>query len=436
MKKLIAISVLFALVVGAAFAEATLGGTLQIGMNLLNGRTEGTDDDKEVVMGGIGFHEAKISAVFGDAKGGGKLVFVASDPNGESYALNGFSGAPDGKGTTIQTWGFIYWQPLPQFRMQIGINADGDFGAANITGWGFLGPDKNSSAALSDYKHWGNEKSYCYLFQSGGRPGHPFYPGTGDWINLNFSLFPVDGMRINFVFPMFGGTWTAWPNGGGTRDDGAKGAKKAGDQILEDFQINFRYAIEEVGVASLSFVARGGLADGADKSARAGDLYAQFYLNSITGIKVDFGLVYGLPWKNEQDKENDGFLGIGLGAIYSADPFEIKFRAMVRVGGKNSDVDLNDLVTVGLRPSYKINNDLIIYLYGGFNIWMSKANPNNDDEIGWFINPYIWVRASEGLRFFAGIQLNSLAGEYFLDESYNEKKIINWNIPFGFNFYF
>jgi len=48
-------------------------------------------------------------------------------------------------------------------------------------------------------------------------------------------------------------------------------------------------------------------------------------------------------------------------------------------------------------------------------------------KMGWFVNPYVWVRASEGLRFWTGLQL--------LDQSNVKDGQIQWRIPFGFNFY-
>ncbi|MDR0502505.1 MAG: hypothetical protein LBH16_04210, partial [Treponema sp.] len=293
MKKLIAISVMLALLTGAAFAQANLGGQLMIGTTLLKGETT---EDSDVLMGGQQYHEAKMSATFGDATGGGKLVFTV----GNDGAYSG------GLGNAWKTaWGFLYWRPVQIFRMQVGVNADGDYGAAQISGWGFTGEAKNSVAAISDYMNWGGGNTWwpLWVFQSAlTRKGNAFYPGTGDLANVNMSLFPIDGLRATFVFPM----------GGGLADSGDGQAQRVGDQ-LADFHFNANYNIEEIGLLNVSFVGKGGLAKDKGETNSIGNIYASFYLTAIQGMGAELGLVYGLPWETAAGAKNDGYLGLGVG---------------------------------------------------------------------------------------------------------------------------
>jgi len=477
MKKLIVVSVIFALVASAAFAEAALGGQLMIGTTLLKG------DDVEnsnVEMGGMQYHEAKMSATFGDAKGGGKLVFTVGNDN----AYGG------GLGNAWKTaWGFLYWRPLPIFRMQVGVNADGDFGAAQISGWGFTGEAKNSVGAISDYMNWGggNEWWPTWIFQSAlTRRGNAFYPGTGDLANVNFQFFPIDALTITAVLPI----------GDGIADSGNGNIQNALMQ-LADFHLNVKYSIEDVGIAQLSFVGKGGLGAETvvesktelnyweeeetietvrtktyDKSNSIGNIYASFYLTAIAGMNMELGLVYGLPWTSPseivEDKktgedveigklENDGYLGIGIGyRLDNGGPFTFKTRINARFGGKkgvlhevvDSDgkvelnangtkktkvTDMNTVVYAHVLPCYKITNDLWAFLYAGMSMEMFELY--DGARIGWFVNPYIWVRAAEGLRFWAGVQVYQ-DGRRIDKFGASDDAALTWRVPFGFNFYF
>jgi len=414
MKKLIMISVIFALVAGAAFAEATLGGQLMIGTTILQGNSEADD----ILMGPSQAHEAKMSATFGDSKGGGKLVFLTG---GSDTAYGGANFT-----TNFKAWGFLYWRPVTQFRMQVGRNDDGDFGTAQISGWGFTGEAKNSVGAFSDYQFWGVGNTHYPLWpwQSAlTRKGNAWFPGTGDLWNINFSIFPVDLVQINFILPI----------GSGLADNGDGQTQEVQSQ-LADFMLNAAITLEDIGKLNLSFVGKGGLGKDKEKVASVGNLYASFFLNAIDLIDMELGLNYGLPWKDAADLESDGFLGVGFGLRFdTGEAFSVKFRANARLAGKEKDADLPTLIHANILPCYKINNNLWFFFYAGLSAEMIPETPSLDayTRIGWFINPYIWVRASEGLRFWAGLQVIQMG---INDESDNQA--IQWKVPFGFNFYF
>jgi len=451
MKKLIVVSVIFALVAGAAFAEATLGGQLMIGTTFLTG----TDtENSNVEMGGLQAHEAKMSAVFGDSKGGGKLVLLTGDSD-TAYKGGAFT-------TNFKAWGFLYWRPVQQFRMQVGINADGDFGAAQITGWGFTGEAKNSVGAVSDYMGWEEQTWMLFPWQSGERKGNAFYPGTGAYANVNFQLFPIDPLTLTFVLPIGNGLFD--------KNSGNGNAQPVGEQ-LADFHFNAKYSIEDIGIVNLSFVGKGGLGSKLDeagetvkndKTASIGNIYASFYLTAIAGMNAELGLVFNLPYETEAVKdengkvlvkalENDGYIGIGAGFRFdNGGPFTFKFRANARLGGKTGalidtydkegnkkdDPKVGDMPTTiytNILPCYKITNDLWAFLYTGMNIISYEQYEGL--QIGWFVNPYIWVRAAEGLRFWAGVMIYQ-DGQRADKFGGSIDSPIAWRVPFGFNFYF
>jgi len=415
LKRLIAIMAVLAMVAGVAFGQASFGGQLLIGTNLLKGDS---GENSDVTMGGIGFHEAKMLVTFGDDKGGGKLVFVASNPNGTAYAhLVGTS--VDGKNVNLQTWGFLFWRPIQQFRMQVGVNADGDFGIAQISGWGFTSEAKNSVGAMNEYENYdaGNTWWPLWVWQSGSREGNAFYPGTGDAPNVNFQFFPVYGLTATLVLPINGGQ-----------------SIHVQDQI-SDFHLNVKYNIEEVGMASFSFIGRGGLGFEKDKTASAGDIYASFYLTALEGMVAELGLTYNLPWENTSGVESGGYMGIGAGfSLNSGGPFTFKARVNATLGGKRNGTDRPTLIYANVLPCYKITNNLWAFFYAGISVETAFANYSGS-RIGWFVNPYLWVRASEGLRFWSGIQLyqdGREAGKF----GSSETTPLMWRVPFGFNFYF
>jgi len=408
LKKLIVIIAVLALVAGTAFAQPNMGGQLMIGTTLLSGDSA---EDSDILMGGQQFHEAKMSATFGDSKGGGKLVFTVGNDGAYSGGLGD---------AWKRAWGFLYWRPVAQFRMQVGVNADGDYGAAQISGWGFTGEAKNSVGAISDYMNWGGGNTWwpLWIFQSAlTRKGNAFYPGTGDLANVNFSIFPIEGMVAHIILPI----------GDGLADSGNGNAQEVQNQ-LADFHFNLKYTFEEAGLLNVAFVGKGGLGKDKEKEASVGNLYASFYLNAIQGMGIELGLVYGLPWEKEAGTAQDGFLGVGAGFRFDdGGPFTFKLRANARLGGMTDDKDMGTLIYANILPCYKINNNVWAFLYAGLSL---ETGENDFQRTGWFVNPYLWVRAAEGLRFWTGLQVYQTG---IMDGA--DPDII-WRVPFGFNFYF
>ena len=119
MKKILAISVIFALVAGAAFAQ--ISGTIAGTVNVLQGMTD-EDATVEGVMGRVRLSGAGQTD---DGKFGGYLRL----DRGAGWAQDnhyGFYGA-----------GWAWWQPHEIFRLQIGQDRDNAIAMENIARWGF-----------------------------------------------------------------------------------------------------------------------------------------------------------------------------------------------------------------------------------------------------------------------------------------------------------
>jgi hypothetical protein len=387
MRKVIALAIVFALAATAAFAQPTIGGQLLIGTQLISGNSDADD----IYMGGMIAHEAKISASFGDSTAGGVLVLSASgDHVGRSplFDIDNMSG-------------FMYWRPSQFFRMQVGQNNDGDFGAARISGWGFTAEAKNSVAAMNDYMDWYSAPFFFYQFQ---RESHSaFYPGTGDTPNLNMSFFPVDGLRINFVLPM---------------EDGFEEISAG----FAPFHFNLNYDFESIGLLNLSFQGRGGLETDSPANVSVGDIYLSFFLSALDGMDVDLGFRFSLPAENDDTKG----MALGLGFTFAADDFNFKLRAGANFGGKRDggNTDLPTIIGFNILPSYRIGV-LTANLYAGFGIELDDG----DTVMDWFVNPYISMPAGS-LRFYAGVQV------WQRNITDGSDTPVNFSIPFGFNIYF
>jgi len=389
MKKLIVVSVIFALVAGAAFAETTVGGQLQMGMIFMEGNNV-TDDD--VKMGGSYtgdgvYHEAKLSAVFGDGRGGGRLVWRTEKKD---------------------AWGWLQWRPNQFLRVKMGHDRDGEWGAAQITGWGFTGEAKNAVAAVND---WGG-----HFAMGGVLRANAFFGGIGDGENtsVELSFYPIDGLSASLFLT-------------NVTDN-----LEISDH-LSKAKLHVVYAIEDIGTVRFTAAGKGALAtvkdeETGDKDLRKGDiadLFLSFYSKSIVqGLAFDVGFKFNLP---HMDADSQGATNIGLGLAYDAGSFNVKVRTGVQFGAKDAaGKEAPAEWGIGILPNYRINPNLIVFFHAGFR--QVLTDEEGAQKWGWFINPYIWVRAAEGLRFWTGIQI--------LDQEGVRENQIKWIIPFGFNFYF
>jgi hypothetical protein len=377
LKKCIVVMVMFALVAGAAFAQITLGGQLQEGMTLLSGNNVKENDIKTGGTYNSTYHEAKYSVMFGDGTAGGRLVL---------YAKGGF-------------WGWMQWRPNQYFRVKIGSDGDGEWGFPQIIGWGFTGEAKNSVAAVNDY-----DGSLPMKYRHAGL-NYGGFDGDASF-NFGISVFPVDMLQINFLFRGF--------------DTAMEITER-----LSKIQISAMYKIEEIGTIRFAAVGNGGLMKDAADGADIGTLHLAFYSNEIVqGLAFELGGQYNLPHLNQTDTFSPITVGGGIN-LTMTDPFNLKIRGGVSLGGKTKGVD-NDTTgfSVGILPSYKLAK-LTVFLQAGLGMEIKK---DADEPVyGWFVNPYIWVPVGS-MSMWVGVQI--------LDQHVVQDGQIAWNIPFGFNFYF
>ena len=387
MRKLIVFSVVLALLSVAAFAQPSVGGSLGAKVTIIQGNSE----DSEALTGGINFANRHVNVTYSNSDGtAGGLVRL--------YA----AGATGWWGAT--PFAFGWWKPIPQLRLQIGHNPDGDFGAAQITGWGFNAEAQDFVAIDSD-----SGDSSGNGWKTARRAG--FYGGFSD-NGVTLSVFPMDGLTINLVFPFAGG-------------HSESGNGKPVGEIYSRVHLNVVFALPDVGALRVSFQGLGGLDEDMEKSAPAGNFFASFYLTAIEGLGIDLGAGFGVPYKDAADLNNNPYgVQLGLGLRYVAGDFGIKARFGTQLIRESAGSKSPTTIGLVFLPYYGFGNGLTGYLNAGFGITIPEGDA--DQVVDWLINPYI-RKAVSAFTFYAGFKLWSDGGP---------DPVTKWAIPIGFNAYF
>ncbi|MCL2186674.1 MAG: hypothetical protein FWB86_12610 [Treponema sp.] len=400
MKKLIAISVMLALVTGAVFAQMSFGGHFGIKSTII-GDTAGEGD----IVAGINMQAARMNVDFANESGtaGGRVRLYANQPSGP----------------TAPWWGqlpfaYAWFKPAPNIRIQVGHNPDGDLGAAQLTGWGmiqeaqdYVAVDQDAGDGMGSY------------WQRGRRSG--FYPGfsAAGFIVQFMNLF--EGFTLNVVLPM---------SSGAGRDQGNIDIAK----VYTNFHLNAVYAVPDIGVARLSFQGLGGLDPDTAKSP--GDIFASFFLNqAIENNSFDIGIRYGIPWENGENAKGETIMvypgmDVGLGYNIQAGKFAFRARIGTFFGATNTSGGFEP-TTIGLvvKPMYSEGN-WVFHFNAGFGIRLpaSDNEAHGITEFDFYINPYC-TRSFGNLTFYGGIKLGS-------PNLQADEPTIKWAIPIGFGCHF
>ena len=402
MKKLIAISVVFALVTAVAFAQPSVGGALGARVVIVAG--ESTEDTP--LLGGMEFKNKHVNVDYANSDGtaGGRVRL-----SGTSSEMGWWGALP---------FAFGWWKPIPQLRVQIGHNPDGDLGAPQISGWGMNAEAQDSVAIDQDSGDAGSTAA-----RKARSPG--WYGGYSEQ-GVLLSLYPAEGLTVNLVVP-FGTGRSNNPNA------------NVGE-IYSKIHLNVVYSIPDIGVVRITFKGAGGLADNDDYPlpASVGDIYASFFVTAVDNLALDFGVSYGLPWDVEAagvTTTTSPGLGIGVGARFTSGDFGIKARVGAALGqstkvGSADPVNGNTNIGIGILPSFVLPA-FTFYLNAGFGFSIPDADAASDFVVvDWFVNPYIRKSVSN-FSFYAGFKLGTAGAP---DE--DTDAVIKWSIPIGFNSYF
>jgi hypothetical protein len=403
MKKIIAISVMLLLVAGAVFAQPSVGGNVRLGATLL--QDKGTGDDAKA--GGFWFNDANTKIEWSGDNAGG-LMKLHSVGQGKS-PLN----------WTPDMFAFVWWKPSDQFKIQLGQNADGDWGHAQISGWGFNGEAQASVAYDQDSAgENGNLNGTTVNLARVSGAWWGGYDGRGAAITIS----PIQGFDINLAIP-FG-----------------EGSKAAAD-FYSNIKINFKYDLPDIGTIRLAADLKKDPkpATGTDNTKLIPDIYFAFYLSAIENMGIELGLSATgsrdnpLDKDSPRNKDSDGKpltndkLAVGIGYSLTADDLGLKARiGFIPKVMKDAD---GMLLGLELLPSYNLGALTVFVNFGFGTAFALPEGAEASYYTDFYFNPYIAVPLNAG-KFYAGIKFFQGA------ETSTGKPDAKWSIPIGWNVYF
>jgi hypothetical protein len=466
MKKLIAISVVFALVAGAAFA-ADIGAEVIGFTDVIKGSTakdyyvDGSAKPSSVDAGGWpgGFKRGRVFASGEDDSGifGAWFRF-------ETYGV----GNPGLHGNA-------WWKPSEMVKFRLGVNPDGDFGADGVARWGFyqvggdVGVPKESwKFGASFYGGWGENGGLLTLTPTDGLEinlGVPYSQGgKAQYVYMSSTLqiaYTAEGLgkfALTYVggkgnveegqesdgyakpytvkpdpdhkkFDDTTGTWVSDPITGGTKYEWIEGDKKT---YIHDPQKIYLYA---------------GLTMIENLSIDIGFGYT--FPISGKGIKIERELPYeDKPVKFDipEGKYSDP-MAIGLAAHYNGGDFGVKARLQVLLagqykaeGGDAYKIPMN--IVFDALPYYNISDTLTFLFSAGVDYTMKSSNDVDKDtdyaHMGFHVTPYITIKSSWWApNFYAGIDIRTNGKKFNHDgDEKDGSTAMNWSVPIGIVFAF
>ena len=353
MKKLIAISVVFALAAGVAFA-VDLGGDVIMSVNVIDadsgGAVRGSAEVKRIRIEGGG--------EVADGKFGGWLRFGAGE-----------------------LAGIAWWKPIDQLKLGLGGNPDGIWGKEGNSGWMFY-QGASDTQVVSPSNCWGG----AYAAWP-NRMRAAFYQGFGD-NRLFIEISPVDMVSINIGIPFFQSKVLRTRTSDGHVGDPVEGGYDIGDVFKStDAQIALNLSF-----GSFAFTYNG------NSDIKQSKMFGYFCLTAIDNLSIDFGL--GAEFNNNNP------LSLGLAVKYGTDSWGIKFRSLFNIPLGKEDADGNPKpfgLLFDVLPYFVVNENFRVYVSGGVNFGDVKDIKNATTT--WHVNPYIEIGEEWGPRFFAGIKV-------------------------------
>jgi opacity protein-like surface antigen len=369
MKKLIAISVMFALIAGAAFA-VDLGGDVIASTQLFSASG---GDDPVFLTGNLGRIRIEGSGE-GDVGIGTVGGWIRFD--GLFAPLIEQGDITDKSWEHQLVWSAVshalaWYQPIDAVKIQVGVNTDGHYDTSHIGRYGFYA-QMNEIGGVNSNGNWGDTSFDSGVF--------------GGYSDLHFALIitPMDALTVNIAIPL-----NAAPSG----DD--KQMAAAFKSSL--FQVNYS---ADFGAIHVTY-------QGINDAALSGKIFASVYLSMIENLGLELGVGYGLKAEGATNPP----VGIALGAAYNAGAFGVKLRGIVEVP-MESGQDL--LFRVDVIPSYAVNDNVTIY--GDIGVYQKV-------DLTFHIAPYVRIGAEWGTSFYVGFYFNNGDGVKLDDP--------NWGIPLG-----
>jgi len=421
MKKLIAIAVVFALVMGGVFAETSVGGSTDIKVVLGKGET------------------GKDSQTAGGANV--RLQLTGQNEEGTFGAQFRFDSSIMWSGTTPinNVRSKVWWKPIDMLKIQLGSDLDGSFGIGDVnTGWGFYG----------NYADWGMWKP-----QRGG-DGETF-PAYRTGSGLFLSVTPITNLSVNMIIPyrnwdllvmdvyqkIYGEVVYKIDNIGTVKagyqsDTGALGTAPISQSALDAYAL----AQTQYDLGLISAEPKAPTAAFLDNPHKLGISFDMGDLLKPMGMSLAFKLHTGLPTANtQQNLSRTQPLYMNLGAGFSAGDFNVKFRFFGQFLGKTTNT-ATDVVTkdaafiqLGLFPYYTVSGNLAVGM--GFDVRVNDIGekPNGDKLdtiIRWHTSPFVQYKVGAG-KFQVGLNVGTNN-----DAAKPAESVLAWEIPIRMDYNF
>jgi len=434
---------MLALVAGAVFAETQVSGGVETRLSVYgsNGKDSSGDAIPARISGSVGSAQITLSGSNDDGTLGGTFRLrnedivnsrVFTDYNATTLSADDALGGKDDDGNPTITlpsaaWfhkAFVWWKPIDQLKIFLGIDQDGLFDTADINGWAY---HKGGEGFLvnHDWDFW------RYVF-----------PGNWDGFGLALSIYPIDGLDVNIVVPLGGRNWPQ------ATKDNVEQTWRADEMFVNGLRLQINYAIQDIGKIHLTWmgandVAGTGLAavtnyspsvnydgDKTDQKFKTKGMFgASFLLTAVDGLQANVGFSTAIVNTDGAGANAKSPLNIGAGADYKHESgFGVKGRLayLMNVGF----ADKSTLFHFSVMPYYDLGSALVCLDIGFyFSDYDNKAKFGDDTAVPYFINPYVKVPLSGGY-FNAGINIQGTGKTKATDD------VVSWSVPvlLGFNF--
>jgi hypothetical protein len=365
MKKLIAITVMIALIAGAVFADTSVSGAIEARLGLYNAEF---GDHPGYASGDIPY--ATTKGVFGTAY----VQLSGSNDDGTLSGLFRFRNEDIYNSNAGFHRVFINWKPDPMLNIFLGIDGDGKFATDALEGWAF----HQTSCDYIAFQWWDYWRA-CF-------------PGNWDGFGVAVSLYPAPGIDVNLIIP-FGKS--GWPQ---QIADSVSYGQNAIDLYTSGYRLQTNFAVPDIGKVMFTYKGPynnnhfdGGEATFLDDDPMYGSFGISFLATSLVdGLQANIGVATG-NLKSETAEGEALPLHFGLGAHYAMGDFGVKFRAGFSLNMGYSEDHM--FITGEIMPWYNLGFMTAFLAIGAS---FDKANADADLENGFFINPYVKVPISGG----------------------------------------
>ena len=428
MKKLIAIAVVFALVAGAAFAEAVIGGSVGFGARLIESDSQTMKD--------AGDKDPKLFTSLGAHWIGVNFKWTSDEiPAGAKIKINGDMNKSDPAGATPKLGGDIWWQPIPQIKIHFTNVEDEGYlgGQGNAADWGY----QSNSAANNVTAFWGNTGGWNSYSGSALKTGTGFFGGIGGGGQnvLLLTVTPVSFISVGFGWDLTGTN--------STKD------KLIGTVIRAEVKLP-----NGIGTVGIGFRAKDdyGGKDAWTQGLTAHTLGIDFGLGALQNLGMDIGVGAKIPlggrdnwggWDKDADKIK---IPMEIGAWFAlnqwaGDPLKLFARLGVYLPSNEDRFGARkDITAIGLdvNPSYDIGLFRVHFDVGAAMV-LQKNNATKD--FFWHFDPYIRKGLGGIGDLYFGINIWNGNGQDGYEsiptiQGKDTTKIVNFAIPLYFETFF